>query len=272
MGVQQETSFTTIDRLQLAATVTMPDQGEGRVVVLVHGGGVTRHEGGFFTRLADGLAACGVASLRFDLRGHGQSQGRVEDLTLAAVLNDIHTAIATARTMTGARSVSLLGTSFGGGICAYYAAHRPTSIDRLVLFNPQLDYKRRTITNSAFWHDDVLDAAAASDLDRDGYLQFTPTIRHGRAIFHEVFWFDVLGALPRITAPTLLVHGTRDTLVPIEGTEAAVPLLTCEHRFVRVEGCQHGFAAHDDPTYADPRSKAWQAQVITTTTDWITRS
>jgi uncharacterized protein len=58
-------------------------------VVLVHGGGVTREEGGFFTRLAAGLGEAGVASPRFDLRGHGESEGRQEELTLAAILNDI---------------------------------------------------------------------------------------------------------------------------------------------------------------------------------------
>lgn len=31
----------------------------------------------------------GVASPRFDLRGHGESEGRQEELTLAAILNDI---------------------------------------------------------------------------------------------------------------------------------------------------------------------------------------
>jgi alpha-beta hydrolase superfamily lysophospholipase len=70
--------------------------------VLVHGGGVTREEGGFFTRLADGLGEAGVASLRFDLRGHGRSDGKQEDLTISAILNDIRTAIAHVRASTAA--------------------------------------------------------------------------------------------------------------------------------------------------------------------------
>jgi alpha-beta hydrolase superfamily lysophospholipase len=84
------------------------------------------------------LAEAGVASLRFDLRGHGQSEGRMEELTPAAVLNDIRVASAQVRELTGAGSVSLLGASFGGGICAYYrlkpegelTAHAPTASRR----------------------------------------------------------------------------------------------------------------------------------------------
>lgn len=46
---------------------------------------MTREEGGFFTRLAAGLGDFGLASLRFDLRGHGESEGRQEELTLSAM-------------------------------------------------------------------------------------------------------------------------------------------------------------------------------------------
>jgi uncharacterized protein len=82
---------------------------------MVHGG-VTRGEDGFFTRLAAGLADAGVASPRFDLRGHGESEGRQEETTLTALtaltahLNDIAAALACVREETGARVVHLLGT------------------------------------------------------------------------------------------------------------------------------------------------------------------
>jgi hypothetical protein len=47
----------TFDGLHLAGTVVTPDGTPERAVVLVHDGGVTREEGGFFTRLATGLGA-----------------------------------------------------------------------------------------------------------------------------------------------------------------------------------------------------------------------
>jgi pimeloyl-ACP methyl ester carboxylesterase len=264
------TTFRTLDGLHLAATLVTPELPPTQAVVLVHGGGVTREEGGFFTRLAAGLAEAGVASLRFDLRGHGESEGRQEDLTLSAILNDIRVALAHVRAGTGAATVSLLGASFGGGICAYYAAKRPAEVGRLVLLNPQFDYKRRTIDSRDYWTDDQISDEAAARLTDQGYIQFTPSLRHGRAIFNEVFWLRPDEVLGELTTPSLVVHGTGDTLVPIGLTRAAIPRFGVVPTFVEVEGAQHGFAVHDDPQYLNPQSQVWQASVIATVADWLT--
>jgi uncharacterized protein len=177
-----------------------------------------------------------IASSRMGyLRGHGDSEGQQEELTLAAILNDIRVALKWLRQSSGASRLSLLGASFTGGTCAYYAARRAAEIDRLVLLNPQLNYKKRTIDSRAYWHDDQLGEAEARQLSELGYLQFTPTLRHGRAILNEVFWFEPLAVLGEITAPTLLVHGTKDTFVPVEDSRAAAPLLVAKHRLVEIE-------------------------------------
>jgi alpha-beta hydrolase superfamily lysophospholipase len=183
----------TLDGLRLAGTLVTPDGQPERAVLLVHGGGVTREEGGFFTRLADGLAEAGAASLRFDLRGHGDSEGRQEELTLATILNDVRVALSQVRDETGAARLSLLGASFSG----------------------------------------------------------------------------VLG---EITAPTLIVHGTKDTFVPIDASREALALFRAERQLVEIEGSQHGFAVHDDPEYLNPQSRERQAFVIRTVAGWITAS
>jgi uncharacterized protein len=271
MSTESIIRLRTLDGLRLAGTFVSPDTTSDQAAVFVHGGGVTREEGGFFTRLAAGLAAAGVSSLRFDLRGHGESEGRQEDLTLSAILNDIRVALAWLRA-SGNERLSLLGASFSGGICAYYAAKRAPEIDRLVLLNPQLNYKKRTIDSRAYWHDDQLDEDQAEQLSKLGYIQFTPTLRHGRAILNEVFWFEPFTILSEITAPTLLVHGTKDTFVPVDVSREALPLFKAEHRLVEIEGSQHGFAVHDDPQYLNPQSQEWQAFVIRTVAEWVTAS
>jgi pimeloyl-ACP methyl ester carboxylesterase len=240
-----------------------------RAVVLVHGGGVTRDEGGFFTRLTDGLAAAGIAALRFDLRGHGDSHGRREQVTLSGVGNDIRAAAEWLATDLSLPAVTVLGASFSGGVCAALAARHPELVERLVLFNPLLDYKQRFIDQKPYWTGDRLDPDHAAQLAADGWLPHSPTFPLSAALLNEVFWWDVRAELPHISAPTLIVHGTADTFIPIDSSRAAAETLRCRHRLVEIDGAQHGFAVHDDPAYADPQTQRWQAEVITQTAAWL---
>jgi uncharacterized protein len=265
-----ETSIRTLDGLRLRGTLVTPDTPAGQAVVLVHGGGVTREEGGFFTRLAAGLAEAGVASLRYDLRGHGESDGRPEESSLAAHLNDIRVTLAQLQEVSGASTINLLGTSFGGGLTAYYAAKQPNRLARLVLLNPQLNYKDRYIDQKPHWSEDFLDATKAQELATQGYINHSPTVKHSRAFLNEVFWIKPNEVLAEITAPTLIVHGTEDTFVPVATSRTAVQQLHVEHRLVEIEGAQHGFAVHEDPEYRDPQSQEWQAFVIRTVCEWLT--
>ncbi|WP_454859608.1 alpha/beta hydrolase [Promicromonospora soli] len=262
--------FRSLDGIDLVGDLTVPEGTPTVGVVQVHGGGVTRHEAGFFDRMAAGLASSGAAALRFDIRGHGESGGRQSELTLAGVLNDIRCALEFLREQTGVVRTSLVGQSFGGGICGYYAAKRPDQIDRLVMLCPQLDYKKRTIDSRPYWQDDHLSEEKARGLAEQGYIEHSPTFRHGRAIYNELFWLQPHTVLGEILAPTLIVHGTGDTLVPVDTSLAAMPQLNAASRLEKVEGAQHGFAVDGDPTYLDPQSQAWQAHVIETVAGWVT--
>lgn len=270
MSSESVVRFRSLDGLDLVGDLTVPDGSPSIGVVQVHGRGVTRHEAGFFDRMAAGLADAGAAALRFDVRGHGESGGTQEDLTIAGVLNDIRAAFAYLRQETGVERTALIGQSFAGGISAYYAAERPDEVARLVMLCPRIDYKTRTIDSRPYWSDDYLDEAHADALTEQGFIQYAPTFRHGRAFLNEVFWLQPHTVLGEIQAPTLVVHGTADTLVPIDTSIEAMPLLNAESQLLKIEGAQHGFAVDDDPTYLDPQSRVWQAEVIQAVTEWVT--
>jgi len=263
------TTLRTFDGLRLVGTLVMPDEQPNQAAVLVHGGGVTREEGGFFTRLAAGLGEGGVANLRYDLRGHGESDGRQEETTLTAHLNDIRVAITYVQQASGTSTASLIGASFGGGLCAYYAAKRPDELARLVLLNPQLNYKDRYVDQKPHWSGDFLDDEMAAHLRQHGFVPHSPTVKHGRATLNEVFWIRPNEVLAEIIAPTLIVHGTEDTFVSVDASRQAAQQLRAEHRLVEIDGAQHGFAVHEDPEYRNPQSQEWQALVIRTVTGWL---
>jgi uncharacterized protein len=267
--VSHETDFCSLDGLCLRGTFVSPRTLVGNAAVLVHGGGVTRHEGGFFTRLAMGLAAKGIASLRFDFRAHGESEGRQEDLTISGILNDIRAAVDHLQGLAGSQSVNLIGASFGGGISAFFASRHPRQIRGLVLLNPLLNYKKRFIDDKPYWTNDRIDEKAGRELAEHGFIAHSPSFKLGRALLNEVFYLQPHQAMKDLVIPTLIVHGTQDTFVPIASSREYITHIKADARLLEIEGAQHGFAVHDDPQYLDPQTRKWQASVIRLVADWI---
>ncbi|MFJ3713238.1 MULTISPECIES: alpha/beta hydrolase [unclassified Streptomyces] len=259
--VEHETAFQSLDGTALFGTVCSAETPVG-TAVLVHGSGVTRQEGGFFTRLAACLAASGVTSLRFDLRAHGASGGRESELTIASVTNDIRAAGDHLRAHTGHLGpVHVIATSFSGGAAALHAAHRPNEVAKLVLLNPRLDYKERYVTSRPGWSYDYLSKDMAARLDKQGFTEKSP-FELNRTLLNEVFYLDTPSILAAVRAPVLMAHGTADTFVPIESSRRYKAMFGGPVELVELDGAQHGFAVHDDPEYLDPQSQAWQREVI----------
>ncbi|GAA0276420.1 alpha/beta fold hydrolase [Streptomyces polychromogenes] len=263
MASEWEVRFRSLDGTELAGTVMAPTEVAAKgCAVLVHGAGVTREEGGFFSRLAGGLAEAGLLSLRFDLRAHGASGGRARDITIAGIANDIRAAVDQVRRERGIDvAPHVIAASFSGGAAALHAGYRPQDVGRLVLLNPRLDYRDRYVDSRPYFEGDYISSTAARDLNEVGFTEKSP-FELGRALHNEVFYLDPEVYLRAVRAPVLVVHGTKDTFVPVESSRRYLPAFTGPAELLELDGAQHGFAVHEDPGYADPQTQIWQAQVI----------
>lgn len=105
------THFRTPDGLTLVADIGGPDAGP--LVVLLHGGGQTRHSWAGAMRT---LVSHGYRVINFDARGHGESDWSPQgDYTLAARARDLQTVLAG-----HSGPVALVGASMGG-MTSFYA-------------------------------------------------------------------------------------------------------------------------------------------------------
>jgi pimeloyl-ACP methyl ester carboxylesterase len=110
-------------------------------------------------------------------------------------------------------SVVLMGSSMGGYLAALYAARHP-EVEKLVLLAPAFGFQNR-------WPA-MLGEANYRAWEETGELE---VFHYGDGTLRTVGWqlaADALRweAVPDVTQPTLLFHGTMDTTVPIAGSQA----------------------------------------------------
>ena len=88
------------------------------------------------------LAGKGYAVLRFDLMGHGDSEGKFSDSNIETHLGDVKSAISVIKSeYPQSEKVTLLGLRMGGTLAAKLA-EKSTDIDRIVLWDPTIDMKK----------------------------------------------------------------------------------------------------------------------------------
>ncbi len=228
-------------------------------VLLAHGITADRDEDGFFTGLAGALAKSEITSLRFDFRGHGQSEIPSRDFTIAGEVLDLSTSLSRLRELLPDLPRGIVAASFGAVASSRLLAERSFSgVDFLVLINPVLD-TRRTFTEPELpWAQSSFTKAALEDMQTTGVLLIDDSFEIGEELVREMHAgpqpFELLA---KSSIPILVVHGTDDTYVSFEIARSfAVGHPTAD--FVAIEGAEHGFGRAEE-----------SRQVFDTVTSWI---
>lgn len=82
------------------------------IVIIAHGRGGHRNTGS--KKIANYLKGFNISSLRIDLYGYGESDGKFEDITITTSKESILTALSYSETMLKHQNIFLFGTSYGG--------------------------------------------------------------------------------------------------------------------------------------------------------------
>ncbi len=263
-------NFTGADGLRLAASVGGP--GEGQPVVLLHGGGQTRHA---WRHAAADLARAGRRVISLDLRGHGDSQWSPEsDYSFDAFAADLRAVLGTLD-----EPPALVGASLGGLTALLVAAEDPPiELRALVLVDvvPRLEREGvMQIVRFMLAHaegfaslDEAAEAVAAYLPHRprpessaglaknlregdDGRLRWhwDPQLLIGERVPDPepaIARFEA--ACSKVRVPTLLVRGARSEMVSEDGVQSFLKLIP-EAEFVDVREAGHMVAGDDNDAF-----------------------
>lgn len=233
------------------ATVVVPD-GEGPfpAVVMNHGHGGGRQEGGGFGRLAKALADAGILTIRMDFPGSGDSKESFTEGYLSNMISDSNASLAymLANYPVDPARLGILGYSMGGRIALTIGASADSPYKAMGLLAPSADPGKGLLLFFAGSEAEYerLYAEASSD---KGYADYTTQYGQQQKLSKQ--WFDELLAskpLENIGAykgAMLVVHGDKDVVIKPAENEAVVAAYPAAS-IVLVPGADHGYGFYSD--------------------------
>lgn len=233
------------------ATVVVPD-GEGPfpAVVMNHGHGGGRQEGGGFGRLAKALADAGILTIRMDFPGSGDSKESFTEGYLSNMISDSNASLAymLANYPVDPARLGILGYSMGGRIALTIGASADSPYKAMGLLAPSADPGKGLLLFFAGSEAEYerLYAEASSD---KGYADYTTQYGQQQKLSKQ--WFDELLAskpLENISAykgAMLVVHGDKDVVIKPAENEAVVAAYPAAS-IVLVPDADHGYGFYSD--------------------------
>lgn len=168
------------------------------------------------TILAERLAQANIASIRFDFRGHGLSDGELREVTLSSGISDLETIYAWAKEKLTFEKVAVMGNSYGGFIAFNFAAQHPETVACL-LKAPAL-YWAESLYNR--YHSYMTEWQTAGSLLLPGQVVAIPYQTYLDATQYKV---EEIAA--QVSCPVLALHGSSDQAIPHQQTQRLVKCL-----------------------------------------------
>lgn len=250
----KDTTFLSADGTLLAGTLTLPAEMTQKtpVVVFVTGSGPQNRDEELFDHrpfavIADYLARNGVASLRYDDRGVGKSEGDFASADFDVLKSDAAAAVGLVRGIKAFAPVGVIGHSEGGTIALSLASDRTVDFavslagaiakgkDIIIVQNMhgigKLDLsakqKEDIVTLLSAVLDDVINGKSETEIDIDGYvasgkLDISPdliaTFKQSLKLmcspaYRKLLANDPVTWLGKIKVPVFALNGTLDTQV-----------------------------------------------------------
>ena len=196
------------DHGKLSAVLQTPaGQTEYPLVIIMHGFTGNKEEALLIT-LADDLEKDGIASLRFDFNGHGQSEGQFEDMTVPNEIEDAKHVYEYASKLPGVTSISMAGHSQGGVVASMTAGILGTQkVKSIALMAPAAVLREDAIRGQIFdKHYDSLNPPATIEIFKG--------LKLGANYVKAARDLPIYETAAQYQGPAFMIHGTGDVVVP----------------------------------------------------------
>ena len=196
------------DHGKLSAVLQTPDgKSSYPLVIICHGFTGNKNEP-LLTTLANNLESVGIASIRFDFNGHGDSEGNFSDMTVLNEIEDAKKVYSYANQLPGVTSISIAGHSQGGVVTSMVAGELGTNkVKAIALMAPAAVLRDDAIRGHIF--DKTYDS-----INPPEYVEIFGGRKLGRNYILTAQTLPIYETAERYQGPAFMIHGTGDTIVP----------------------------------------------------------
>ncbi|MBW2700147.1 MAG: alpha/beta fold hydrolase [Deltaproteobacteria bacterium] len=256
MNKERRLEIPLASGMKLAGVLHIPDdrpKGEPTAGVLICHGMLSYKDSPKHLGLARQLAEKGLAVLRFDFQGRGDSPGDLMGLSFTRQVIEARAALETLRRETGVERFALVGSSMGGAVATILAASGLRGLEAMVTF--------AAVARPADLGPRMVDAKGLAVWRDRGWLDFEGE-RVGIAWFDDAQVTEVLGPAARVSCPWLILHGEQDDVVPVEESRALHEACPVHSRLEIITGADHQFNAPEHLAQIMQRAVAFLSDAL----------
>lgn len=196
------------DHGKLAAVLQTPDKAKNYPLVIIMHGFTSNKEFELLTNLADDLEKEGIASLRFDFNGHGQSEGRFQDMTVPNEIEDAKHVYEYASKLPQVTSISMAGHSQGGVVTSMTAGILGTQkVKSIALMAPAAVLREDAIRGLLF-------GKQYDSLNPPETIEIFNGLKLGANYVKTARDLPIYETASQYQGPAFMLHGTGDVVVP----------------------------------------------------------
>ncbi len=265
-----DTTYLSRD-VAVTATIVTPAVADGvpvPLVVMAHGHGGSRQEGGGFQQVAEAMAQRGIASIRMDFPGCGDSSESFTENNLSNMLQDLQAArqFVAGEVSIDPDRVGLLGYSMGGRLVALLSEIDP-SYKAMVMWAPGISDGAEREVQLTFGGAGEY-ASKRREAEEQGSVVYTTV--WGTDLNLGFRWFTDLetsrpqGAIEKFAGPLLVIYGEADQVVLPAVSKSAVTAAVNSSKVseLAIPTARHGLGFYTErPEIA--------AQVVTATAEFF---
>lgn len=210
-----------VDGQKVVGTLSLPDGvASPPVVLLLHGFTGSRNEleipavkEGIFARAARLWGEEGIASLRIDFRGNGDSEGKFEDMTLEAQVKDALAALdfLSASPDVNKDKIAVVGWSMGGAVASAVAGRSTHNLTSVSLWAPGTNMASALAL--LFGPETIKKGLASGDTPVTAKLPWGAEVSLKSGFFEGMYVVDPVAEITKYKGPLLVAVGTKDDVV-----------------------------------------------------------